>query len=245
MSANDVAAGSRIIVALDTPDPTIAVGWAEALRGEVGLVKVGLELYSAAGPDLVRDLVGRGLRVFLDLKLHDIPNTVARSVNAIARLGVELTTLHASGGRGMLEAAAAARDQAPGGLRLLAVTVLTSLDAEALEELGHQGTPEERAVTLATLAASAGIDGAVCSPAEVARLRATCPPGFLLVTPGVRPAGHSADDQARIATPADAVQRGADYIVVGRPITRDPDPRAAARRVADSLPADGRPRGAA
>jgi orotidine-5'-phosphate decarboxylase len=226
----------RLIVALDTGVAAEALGWAEALRGEVGLVKVGLELFAAAGPDIVRDLRGRGLGVFLDLKLHDIPATVAGAVAAHARLGVEMTTLHAAGGRAMLLAAVAARDRsASPGLRLLAVTVLTSLDAAGLAEVGVSDSPAARAEALAVLALRCGADGAVCSPLEAERLRSRCGEGFLLVTPGVRPAGAGADDQARVATPAEAVRRGADYLVVGRPITRAADPRAAARDLVASL----------
>ena len=226
----------RLIVALDTHDPRVALGWAEMLRDEVGLFKVGLELFSCAGPAVVEELRRRGLRVFLDLKLHDIPATVSRCVEALAGLGVEMTTLHASGGRAMLRAAAEARDRRPtGSLRLLAVTVLTSLDAAALAEIGMGDHPEERAAALAGLAAECGLDGVVCSPLEAERLRAASPEGFLLVTPGIRPAGQPAGDQARVATPAEAVRRGADYLVVGRPIIRANDPRAAAQEIAAIL----------
>ncbi len=234
--ADPVPPGSqRLIVALDTHDPDVALGWAESLRGSVGLFKVGLELYSAAGPGVVEELRRRGHRVFLDLKLHDIPHTVGRAVQSIASLGVEMTTLHASGGSAMLLAAAAARDRAAAALRLLAVTVLTSLDAAALREMDMEGSPEARTEILARLAARAGIDGAVCSPLEVARLRAASPPGFLLVTPGVRTPDQPADDQARKAEASEAVRWGADYVVVGRPIRGDPDPPAAARRLGASL----------
>ena len=199
-------------------------------------MKVGLELFSTAGPTLVRDLRELGLRVFLDLKLHDIPNTVARSIEALAPLGVEMTTLHATGGRAMLQAAAAARDRlAPASPRLLAGTVLTSLDGPALAEGGLGDRPGERAASLAALAADCRLDGVVCSAREARRVRAASPDGFLLVTPGIRPAGSATDDQARVATPVEAVREGADYVVVGRPVTRAADPRAAARRIAETL----------
>ena len=225
----------RIILALDTSDAAEALGWADLLHGLVGRFKVGLQLFTSAGPEVLRSLSERGLRVFLDLKLHDIPHTVERSVEGLGSYGVEMTTLHVSGGRRMLEAAAAARDRRAPDLRLLAVTVLTSLDAAGLAEVGIRGRPDDAAERLALLAASSGLDGAVCSPAEVARLRAACPPGFLLVTPGVRTADEARQDQARVASAADALAWGADYVVVGRPITRAADPSAAARRLAASL----------
>ena len=226
---------ARIIVALDTPDPDQALEWADSLRGEVGVVKVGLELFTRAGPALVRELRAREHRVFLDLKLHDIPHTVRRSVVSIASLDVQMTTLHAAGGSAMLRAATEARNQADSSLQLLAVTVLTSLDDDALEEIGLRGPASRRVPALASLAAACGVDGAVCSPLEAAAVRRAAGAGFLLVTPGVRPAGASHDDQARASTPAAAVRNGADYIVVGRPITRADDPCAAARRIAAEL----------
>jgi len=225
----------RLIVALDTADLATAVRWTEALRGEVGLVKVGLELFSAEGPRGLERIGAVGIPIFLDLKLHDIPNTVAGAISTLARSAVALTTLHAAGGRRMIEAAATARDRSGTPLRLLAVTVLTSLDEAALAEIGIAGGATERAVAWSLLAASAGADGAVCSPLEAARLRAELPAGFLLVTPGIRPAEAPADDQARTATPLQAVRNGADYLVVGRPVTRAADPAAAARLLAAGL----------
>jgi orotidine-5'-phosphate decarboxylase len=224
----------RLIAALDTSDVRVALRWAEQLRDEVGLVKVGLELFTVAGPPVLQELHRRGLRVFLDLKLHDIPNTVARTVRVLSGYGVDMTTLHASGGRAMIEAAAAARGG--GGLRLLAVTVLTSLDASSLAEIGMGDRPAERVDALARMAAGAGADGVVCSPLEAAALRRSLPGDFLLVTPGVRPPGADAGDQARVATPREAVEAGASYLVVGRPITGAPDPAAAARAIVATLP---------
>jgi len=225
----------RLIVALDTADLETAAAWAARLRGEIGMVKVGLELFAATGPAGLARIAAVGIPIFLDLKLHDIPNTVAGAVAALARSGVALTTLHASGGRRMIEAAAAARDAAGDRMRLLAVTVLTSLDDAALAEIGIGGGAVERAVAWSRLAAGAGADGAVCSPLEAARLRAELEPGFLLVTPGIRAASAPADDQARTSTPAEAVRQGADYLVVGRPVTRAADPVAAAREIAAGI----------
>jgi orotidine-5'-phosphate decarboxylase len=226
----------RIIVALDTPDRGQALELARELRPDVLWFKVGLELFTSSGPSVVEELRGLDARVFLDLKLHDIPNTVARAVEAIGRLGVGMTTLHAGGGRAMMEAARTARQGDE--LHLLAVTVLTSLDADALRGVGIGATPEEQALHLARLAMECGMDGAVCSPVEVARLRAAAGDGFLLVTPGIRAAQDTQDDQARVAGPAEALRRGADYLVVGRPITKATDPLAAARSIQQALNRD-------
>ena len=223
-----------VCVALDLDDPGRARELAAALHGVAGGVKVGLELFTRGGPDIVREIRTTGPRIFLDLKLHDIPNTVAGAVRAICDLPVHLTTLHAAGGRAMLEAAVEARDRARPTLKLLAVTVLTSLDRTALEELGIVQAPEERVLHLARLALDAGVDGLVCSPREVARLRAAFGPQPLLVVPGIRPR-PAADDQRRTATPEEALAAGADVLVVGRPVTRAPDPRAAATTLLERL----------
>jgi orotidine-5'-phosphate decarboxylase len=195
------------------------------------MVKVGLELWSAAGPGAVDALVGDGHRVMLDLKLHDIPNTVAAAVRGVAALGADLVTVHALGGRAMVAAAAEA---AAGGPRIAAVTVLTSLDDAGLAELGLPGAAES-VPRLAALAAAAGAGAIVCSPLEAAAVRAAVGPGTWIVCPGVRPAGPDAvlDDQRRVATPAAAVAAGADLLVVGRPVTGRPDARAAAAAIAD------------
>jgi orotidine-5'-phosphate decarboxylase len=219
---------SPIVLALDTPDLEEARAWAAAAGQAIGMVKVGLELFGAHGPRAVRALRADGHRVMLDLKLHDIPATVDRAVAALDPLGAELLTVHASGGAAMLRAAV----QASSGRTLVAaVTVLTSLDPGDLAELGL-GQPDAAAERLARLALDAGCQALVCSPLEVASLRALAGPGVTLVCPGVRPPGPadetSGDDQARVATPAAALAAGADLLVVGRPITRAADPAAAA-----------------
>jgi len=233
------AARDRLIVALDTPDPAAAEALVDRLAGIVTHFKVGSVLFTAAGPAAVEMVRKRGARVFLDLKYHDIPATVAGAVGAAVRLGVGLLTVHASGGAAMLKAAAAASQ--PGGdarPRILAVTVLTSLDRAALHwEIGVPVAVEGHAAHLALLARAAGCDGVVASPREAGRLRALLGPGTLIVTPGIRPAGGRADDQARIATPAAAIRAGADYLVVGRPITEAVDPVAAANAVLAEIPA--------
>jgi len=223
----------RLIVALDLPAPAQALALAERLSGEVGMLKVGSELFTAAGPAVVRELRERGHQVFLDLKYHDIPNTVARAVAQATRLGVSLVDVHALGGRAMLEAGVGALPAL--GTRLLAITVLTSHDEQALSELGVAGGVEASVRRLAQLAREAGLDGVVCSPRELPLLREACGEHFLLVTPGIRPAGTAAGDQARAATPAAALTAGADYLVVGRPITSAADPVAAARAIVDEM----------
>jgi orotidine-5'-phosphate decarboxylase len=233
----------RLIVALDLPSGNAATRMAESLQGHVGMFKVGSELFTAEGPVTVCYLVTAGHRVFLDLKFHDIPNTVRAAAREAAELGVSMVNVHASGGRKMMEAAlegAGATGTVTGNEarpKVLAVTILTSLDVQDLKELGISGTAVEAVIRLARLAQSAGLDGVVASPREISALRQACGPDFLIVTPGIRPApalhhpvrGSAAtDDQARIATPASAIAAGADYLVVGRPITGAPDPVAAA-----------------
>lgn len=223
----------RIIVALDTDSPEAALATVKALSGEVGMFKVGMELFPRGGPELVRRIREAGFDVFLDLKFHDIPNTVAGAVRSAAELGVRFATVHASGGKAMLAAAAdAARET---GTTLLAVTVLTSLDDEDLAQVGFEKGASDSAARLADLAVSAGIGGIVCSAKEVARIRSLAGEGVVLVTPGVRMPGDAALDQKRVVTPADAVRNGADYLVIGRPITKAPDPAAAARAIALSM----------
>jgi orotidine-5'-phosphate decarboxylase len=228
------------IVALDVRNEREALALVERLGPRADFVKVGLQLFTAAGPAVVHALRERGCRVFLDLKLHDIPNTVAHAVRSAAGLGVELLTLHASGGPEMLRAARSAAGPAgDGGPALLAVTVLTSLsDAELAEAWGRgSASAAEEAPRLAALAAAAGIDGVVASVHEVQRIRAVA--GSLRVlTPGIRLAGDSAGDQARVATPADAVRAGADYVVLGRTVTAALDPREAMERACLELEAD-------
>jgi orotidine-5'-phosphate decarboxylase len=230
-------ASARLIVALDTADLTRALDLAAALAPpRCGLLKAGLELFGAAGPEAVRRL-GRLAPVFLDLKLHDIPNTVAGAVQAVMLLRPAMLTLHAAGGAAMIEAARrAANGTSAPRPALLAVTVLTSLDEAALGATGVTGGLAAQVQRLGRLAMAAGADGLVCSPQEVAPLRDALGAAPLLVVPGVRPAGTAAGDQARIATPAEAVAAGADWIVLGRPITGAADPAAAAAAIAASLP---------
>jgi orotidine-5'-phosphate decarboxylase len=216
----------RLIVALDVPGAEQARALVDALAGAVGMFKVGSELFTAAGPDFVRELVARGEHVFLDLKFHDIPNTVAGAVASAGQLGVSLIDVHGLGGRDMMAAAAGALPAM--GCRLLAVTILTSHDEAGLGEVGLTGTLAHSVDRLARLAKDAGVDGVVASPHEVGLVRAACGDGFLIVTPGIRPAGAARGDQARLATPGEARRAGADYLVVGRPITQSADPRAAA-----------------
>jgi len=230
-----VNARERLIVALDVPQADEARSLVERLQGKVGLFKVGSQAFTAAGPELVRGIVSRGERVFLDLKFHDIPNTVAGAVASASQLGVSLLTVHGLGGRAMLEAAVGALPAM--GTRLLAITVLTSHDEDTLGEVGVAGGVSDSVRRLARLAKDAGADGVVASPHEVALIREACGRDFLVVTPGIRPAGAAAGDQARAATPAAALTAGADYLVVGRPITAAADPAAAADRIVREMEA--------
>ncbi len=227
----------RILVALDTDSADQALRWVAQLKGRVGGFKVGLELVHAAGLDIVarvRDAGGE--RVFYDAKLHDIPNTVAGAVRCAARLGAWMLNVHASGGSAMMRAACEAAAAAPQPPLMIAVTVLTSLSAQALtQELGVGRSPSEQVTALALLAAEAGMNGVVCSPLEIQGLRTCLPEPFLLVTPGVRPAGTDLQDQQRVATPENALRWGASYLVIGRPITGSPDPLAAVEAIVHSM----------
>jgi orotidine-5'-phosphate decarboxylase len=220
-----------IFCAIDTPDKARAAALARALGGVVNL-KLGLEFFVANGPAAVRDVAGDA-PLFLDLKLHDIPNTVAGAVRSAAALEPLLLTLHAGGGAAMMRAAAEAATQAQGRrrMKLLGVTVLTSLDDSDLAATGQRGPAGEQVRRLALLARDSGLDGVVCAPQEVAMLRQACGAGFLLVVPGIRPAGAAAGDQKRVMGPREALAAGADYLVIGRPITAAPDPAAAARAI--------------
>ena len=221
-----------LIVALDVPSKEEAARVIRAIGPAADFYKIGLELFCAEGPAVVDEVKRLGKRVFLDLKLHDIPRTVARAVSSCARMGVDLLTLHSSGAKAMVEAAREAADAAGASApRLLAVTVLTSLDGDDLASLGIGRTPAEQVLALGRLAYGAGANGLVCSPREAASLRAALGPDALLVTPGIRPAGGALGDQKRVATPRDAVLAGATHLVVGRPIVEAPDPRAAAEAV--------------
>lgn len=232
-------ARKRLIVALDTPSAAAAAALVERLQGRCLWVKVGLELFTAAGPDVLKPLVEGGLSVFLDLKFHDIPNTVAGAVRSAAALGAQMMTLHAGGGPAMLAAARAALEGMDSPPELLAVTVLTSMDQAQLSAAGLARTPAEQVELLARMGLAAGMRGFVCSPLEVATIRALTGPEGVLVVPGIRPAGAASGDQKRIATPADALRAGASYLVVGRPITQAADPAEAAeamiREMAEAL----------
>lgn len=220
-----------IFVAIDTPDLERAFAIAEAVRGEAGGVKLGLEFFSAQGPAGVRRIADFGLPIFLDVKLHDIPNTVAKAVEALAPLDPAILTVHAAGGREMLSAAKAA---APTNTKVVAVTLLTSLDESDLHDIGVEASPAEQVARLAWVARDSGVDGIVCSGAEVAAARDAWPDAFFVV-PGVRPAGADVADQKRVVTPRQALDDGASVLVIGRPITGATDPAKAIRDIAASL----------
>lgn len=223
----------RLVVALDVPTAAEALALTRALSGSVGMVKVGLELFCAEGPALVRELQ-KHAPVFLDLKFHDIPTTVKRALEAVLPLNPRLVNVHAQGGPAMLEAAASAvkahRDKG-GHTELLAVTVLTSLDREALAAVGSTAEPGDLALHLARLSRDCGVDGVVCSAKEARAVREACGDGFRLLTPGIRPQGASVQDQARVLSPAQALREGSTWLVVGRPITQAADPVAAAQAI--------------
>jgi len=232
----------RIAVALDFDQRDDLLAAARLLQGEVGTFKLGLEAFTSHGPGLVRDLVGMGAPVFLDLKLHDIPNTVGGAAAAAARTGASIVNVHASGGPEMMRVAgerarAAAAAEGLPVPRVIAVTVLTSLDGATVDAIGLRGTPREAVLRLAVLAREAGLDGVVCSPEEIEAIRGACGLDFFLVVPGVRPAGTDPGDQKRIATPGAAARSGADLLVIGRPILKAPDPVAAARAIAAEIDA--------
>jgi orotidine-5'-phosphate decarboxylase len=224
-------AKDHLIVALDVATAEAAIALSDRMEGQCSWFKVGLELYIAAGPPIVEKLANRGHSIFLDLKLHDIPNTVAAAVRSTASLGVRMLTVHAAGGPAMLTAAREATVPLANSPRLLAVTMLTSMDQSQVTAIGLPRSAQEQVVLLAKMGLEAGIDGFVCSPQEVAALRALAGPGGVLVTPGIRPAGADKGDQQRIATPAQAMRQGADYLVVGRPITQAVDPARAAEAI--------------
>jgi orotidine-5'-phosphate decarboxylase len=217
---------SRVIVSLDFPEPSAALKLTSQLDPGRCRLKVGKELYTRSGPSLVKTLIDDGYDVFLDLKYHDIPNTVASACIAAAELGVWMVNVHASGGREMLCAARDAIDKQSNSPLLIAVTVLTSMSQADLNEIGIHRSVEDQVLSLATIAREAHLDGIVCSAQEVGQLRENLGSDFCLVTPGIRPAGISQNDQKRIMTPAEAIRAGSDYLVIGRPITRADDPLA-------------------
>jgi orotidine-5'-phosphate decarboxylase len=231
------SARDRLIVALDVSSAREALQLASQLRGSVGRVKVGKQLFTSEGPQVVRELVSAGYAIFLDLKFHDIPNTVSAAVRSAAELGVDMLTVHASGGSKMLRAAVGAASQASKPPKILAVTVLTSMSDEDLQETGFSGRVLDQVLRLSELALTAGCDGIVTSAREAGEVRRRLGEGFAIVTPGIRPAGEAVGDQARVVTPADAIRAGVSHLVVGRPITAASDPAAAARSILEQIEA--------
>ena len=225
----------KIIVALDYADATSALTLASQLDPALCRVKVGKELFTAVGPQLVEELVKRGFGVFLDLKFHDIPNTVAKACEAASKLGVWMLNVHASGGSKMMEAAREGVARSGHSPLLIAVTVLTSMNQAGLEQLGIHIPIEQHVLRLAMLAQQAGLDGVVCSAQEAQALRKSLGNNFCLVTPGIRPADAALDDQSRVVTPTDALALGSTYLVIGRPITKASDPLAALQRIRESI----------
>ena len=232
-----VASNPAIVVALDCGDAAQALALAARLDPQVCRLKVGKELFTAAGPRLVEDLIAKGFDVFLDLKFHDIPNTVAKACEAAARLGVWMLNVHASGGVAMMQAAREGVARSNADPLLIAVTVLTSMDQTALKQVGVSASVQGQVLHLAGLTKEAGLDGVVCSAQEATLLRTALGPDFCLVTPGIRPASASLNDQSRVVTPADAIRNGAHYLVIGRPITAAADPLAALQAIARDIPA--------
>jgi orotidine-5'-phosphate decarboxylase len=224
----------RLIVALDYPTANQALQLVDSLEQTCQWFKVGMELFYGAGNQIVEQLRNRGFNVFLDLKLHDIPNTVASAIHSVTQVGASLLTIHAGGGAAMMSAAARAAE-APSAPRLLAVTVLTSMDAEQLNGIGITVSPADQVLRLARLAEASGITGLVCSAEETSLLRRELHPDTLLVVPGIRPAGAAAQDQKRIATPAQAIARGASMLVIGRPITQATNPAQATQAILDDI----------
>jgi orotidine-5'-phosphate decarboxylase len=233
--------GERLCIALDFGTRAEALSAARRFAGRVGWMKVGLEAFVAEGPSLVAEVAAcaGGAKVFLDLKFHDIPATVAGAVASAARSGAAMVNVHASGGRAMLEAAREAAERA-GLERLIAVTLLTSIDTKALADLPAAGTPEGIARRLALLAKDCGLGGVVCSATDLPAIRGVCGPEFFTVVPGIRPAGAGLQDQKRVATPASAIAAGADLLVIGRPVTAAPDPDAALSRILAEVEGAGR-----
>lgn len=240
MSSNNlpVSLDPKVLVALDFADADAALQFVTTLDSSACRLKVGKELFAVAGPEFVKALIAQGFDVFLDLKYHDIPNTVAKAVQAAARMGVWMVNVHALGGRKMMQAAKHALDELTDVERkplLIAVTILTSMEQQDLAEIGLQGSPEENVLRLAKLAEKSGLDGVVCSAQEAQSLRQIVSEQFCLVTPGIRPAGSAVNDQKRIMTPAEAMAAGSSYLVVGRPITQSDSPLEVLKQINESL----------
>jgi orotidine-5'-phosphate decarboxylase len=234
MNSRSVAARDKIIVALDLPRKELALDLVRQLAGQISFFKIGLQLYTAEGPEIVRAILGIGAKVFLDLKLHDIPSTVARAVGSAAELGVQMVTIHLSGGGAMIRAAVSA---CSGDLLLLGVTLLTSANEQTLREIGIPDKIDDHVLRLAKLGVSAGIGGLVASPREARMLRAEFGNEIKIVTPGVRPSWAELVDQKRAMTPREALEAGVDYLVIGRPITAHPDPVQAVAKILDEIEA--------
>lgn len=237
---NELTPAQRILCALDTTDPHGAYGLAAKLRKYVGGIKLGLEFFGAQGPSGFAHVAKSGMPIFLDLKLHDIPSTVAKAIHALMPLKPMIMTIHTGGGTAMMKAAAEAATLAAQNVgcarpAIVGVTILTSLDEDDLKAVGLSTPVSSQVVRMAKLAQESGLDGVVCSPAEITAIREACGPGFKLVVPGIRPAGSAAGDQKRVMTPSEAISHGADYIVIGRPITMAADPVRAARDIAEEL----------
>ncbi len=232
MAARD---SNPVFAALDVADLSSALRIARSVAPHVGGLKVGLEFITALGPDAVREIVALGKPVFADVKFHDIPNTVAGAARAIARLGCKIFNIHVSGGAAMMRAAKEAAAAADPAVKIIGVTILTSMDDAVLTSVGQQTPALAQVVRLAKLAKDSGLDGVVCSAHEIAAVREACGPDFLIVTPGIRPAGADLADQRRVMTPQEAVRAGSDILVIGRPITAAPDPAKAAAEIATSL----------
>ncbi len=225
----------KLILALDLPDRESALKILDGLRGKLEWVKIGLQMYLKYGTDFVREVSGMGFKIFLDLKLFDIPNTVASAVESVSALPVSMLTIHASGGREMMRRAVESAAERNPELLILGVTVLTSFDADSLAETGVELEPEWQVEKLAKLAVDSGLKGLVCSPLEIEGLRSILPEDTVLVTPGIRPSGSSADEQKRIMTPADAARAGSDFIVVGRPILKAENPAFAVSKILEEI----------
>ena len=225
----------KLILALDLPDRESALKILDGLRGKLEWVKIGLQMYLKYGADFVREVSGMGFKIFLDLKLFDIPNTVASAVESVSALPVSMLTIHASGGREMMRRAVESAAERNPELLILGVTVITSFDADSLAETGVELEPEWQVEKLAKLAVDSGLKGLVCSPLEIESLRSILPEDTVLVTPGIRPSGSSADEQKRIMTPADAARAGSDFIVVGRPILKAENPAFAVSKILEEI----------
>ena len=230
-----MTARDKLIIALDVETPDKALDLARQLHSVAGMFKVGSQLFTSAGPQIVRDIIALGSKVFLDLKFHDIPHQVAGAASAAAKLGVSLFTVHASGGSEMMRRAVEAASDA-GETKVLAITVLTSIDQRILSQIGVTSSPSDSVLRLVNLAESSGVDGIVASPHEIETIRQAVPnPNFLIVTPGIRPSNSESEDQKRVATPAAAIAAGASYLVVGRPITGASNPLAAANEIVNEM----------